>query len=82
MVSFTTLPLYPAERAPSTHPVGDWVGPRAGLEDVKEFLTLRGFELLPLLRPAHSYTDCSIPALRCSMLEVLRPKISFNVDHP
>jgi hypothetical protein len=35
MVSFTARPLYPWERAVNTHWIGDWVGPRAGL-DVEE----------------------------------------------
>jgi hypothetical protein len=29
-VSFMPHPLYPMERAPGTHCVGGWVGPRAG----------------------------------------------------
>jgi hypothetical protein len=34
--NFTLLPLYsPREKAPGTHCVGEWVGPRAGL-GVKE----------------------------------------------
>jgi hypothetical protein len=32
VVSFTPRPLYPRERAPSTHWIGGWVGPRAGLD--------------------------------------------------
>jgi hypothetical protein len=37
----------PGERAPSTHWIGDWVNPRAGLDDVekREFLALPGLEL-------------------------------------
>jgi hypothetical protein len=31
---FTPLPLYRLERAPGTHCVGGWVGPRAGLDAV------------------------------------------------
>jgi hypothetical protein len=44
------------EGAPGTHWIGGWVGPRAGLDDVKKkkFLTLPGFELRPLGRPARS----------------------------
>jgi hypothetical protein len=44
------------ERAPGTHWIGDWVGPRAGLDDVekREFLILRRLELRPLGRPAYS----------------------------
>jgi hypothetical protein len=34
VVNFTPLPLYPEERAPDTHSIGDWVGSRAGLDVV------------------------------------------------
>jgi hypothetical protein len=46
----------PGERAPSTHWIGGWVDPRAGLDDVEErkFLTLAGLELRPLGRPARN----------------------------
>jgi hypothetical protein len=42
------------ERAPSTHWIGGWVGPRAGLDDVekRKLLTLPGLELRPLGHPA------------------------------
>jgi hypothetical protein len=35
------------ERAPGTHWIGGWVGPRVSLDDVekRKFLTLLGFEL-------------------------------------
>jgi hypothetical protein len=44
------------ERAPSTHWIGVWVFPRAGLYDVekRKFLTLPGRELRPLGRRARS----------------------------
>jgi hypothetical protein len=44
------------ERAPYTHWIGGWVGPRVGLEDVekRKFLTIPGRELRPLGRPARS----------------------------
>jgi hypothetical protein len=46
----------PGESVPGTHWKGDWVDPRAGLDDVKKrkFLTLQGLELRPLGRPARS----------------------------
>jgi hypothetical protein len=46
----------PGERAPGTHWIGGWVGPRAGLDDVekRKFLTLPGLELRLLGRPARS----------------------------
>jgi hypothetical protein len=34
VVNFTTRPLYPQERAPGTHWIGGWVGPRAVLDAV------------------------------------------------
>jgi hypothetical protein len=47
MVGFMTWPLYPWGKSTGTHWIGDWVGPRAELDDVEEriFLTLLGFEL-------------------------------------
>jgi hypothetical protein len=50
--------LYPGERAPSTHWIGGWVDPRAGLDDVEKgkFLTLPELELRPLGRPARTYS--------------------------
>jgi hypothetical protein len=46
----------PGERAPGTHWIGGWVGPRAGLDEVekRKFLTLWGLELRPLGLPARS----------------------------
>jgi hypothetical protein len=46
----------PWERAPGTHWIGAWVGPRAGFDNVEKwkFLTLPGLELRPLSRPARS----------------------------
>jgi hypothetical protein len=37
----------PEERAPGTHWIGGWVGPRAGLDDTekRKFLTLPGLDL-------------------------------------
>jgi hypothetical protein len=44
------------ERAPGTHWIGYWVGPRVGLDDMekRKFLTLTGLELRPLGRPTCS----------------------------
>jgi hypothetical protein len=49
------------ERAPPTHWIGGWVGPRDGLDDVEErkFLTLPGLELRPLDLPARSQSSYS-----------------------
>jgi hypothetical protein len=46
----------PGETAPSTHWIGGWVSPRAGLDNVekRKFLTLPVLELQPLGRPACS----------------------------
>jgi hypothetical protein len=66
VVSFTTLPLYPEERAPGTRWIAGWVGPRASLEDLekREFLPLPELELdISVVQPVASrYTDCAIPA--------------------
>jgi hypothetical protein len=32
----------PGERAPGTHWIGDWVNPRAGLDDLEKILDLTG----------------------------------------
>jgi hypothetical protein len=44
------------ERAPGTHWIGSWVGPKPGLNDAEErkFSTLPGLELRPLGYPACS----------------------------
>jgi hypothetical protein len=45
----------PGERAPDTHWIGGWVGPRADLNVEKsKFLSLPGLELRPLGCLAHS----------------------------
>jgi hypothetical protein len=51
-----TAPLPLEERASSTYWIGGRVGPTAGPDDVEniKFLTLLGFELRPLGRPARS----------------------------
>jgi hypothetical protein len=45
----------PGERAPGTHWIGGWVGPKAGVDDTEKwkFLTSPGIELRPLC-PASS----------------------------
>jgi hypothetical protein len=50
VVSFTSRPLYLWERAPGTHWLGGWVGPRVSLDNVKKgkFFTLPVLELRSL----------------------------------
>jgi hypothetical protein len=54
VVKFTTRPLYPRGKAPGTHLIRGWVGPRAGLHDVEKILGPKGLELRPLGRPARN----------------------------
>jgi hypothetical protein len=56
VVSFTFRPLYPQRKSPGTHSIGGWMGPITGMDDVekRKFLTLPGFDLRPLGRPARS----------------------------
>jgi hypothetical protein len=56
----------PGERAPGTLWIGGWVDPRAGLDDSdkRKFLTLPGFELRPLSRPARSQSLYRLRLLR------------------
>jgi hypothetical protein len=67
VVSFTPRPLYPWNRAPGTHWIGGWVGPRASLDDVekKKFIEFIGTRTPTpsVVRPVASrYTDYVIPA--------------------
>jgi hypothetical protein len=50
--------LTPGEIAPGTHWIGDWVDPRAGLDDMekRKFLTIPGLELRTLGRPGCSHS--------------------------
>jgi hypothetical protein len=36
VVRITLQPLYQEERVPGTHWIGDWVGNRAGLDDMEK----------------------------------------------
>jgi hypothetical protein len=53
------LPLYSREKAPGTHFIGTWVGPRDSLNNMekKKFLTLLGLELLKLITSDMSNDD-------------------------
>jgi hypothetical protein len=70
------------ERAPGTHWLGDWVGPRTGLDDVEErkSSSLLGLKLLPLGRPAFSqslhqlqYPGSEVPAYNCFIISATDP---------
>jgi hypothetical protein len=55
VVRFTPLPFHPGERAPVTHWIGDWVGPRAILDDMKRKVLIQlRLELGPLAHAARS----------------------------
>jgi hypothetical protein len=46
------------ERAPGTHWIGDWVGPRAGLDTVKQkYLVSAGTRTTAVQTVARRYTD-------------------------
>jgi hypothetical protein len=70
----------PKERAPGTHWVGGWVGPRAGLDIVekRKFLTLQGLKIRHLGHSACSLSQSLLTLLRlCSSLNV-----RGQVSHP
>jgi hypothetical protein len=48
--------LVPETENPSTHGIGGWVGPRAGLHDMekRKILIVQGLELRLLGHPAHN----------------------------
>jgi hypothetical protein len=52
----------PAERAPGTHWIGGWVGPRTGMDDMekRKFLPVPGLERRPLSCPASSQSLCRL----------------------
>jgi hypothetical protein len=62
----------PRGRAPGTHCIGGWLGPRAGLDDVekRKFLTLPGHELRPLGRPARRQSLYRLRYLGFSSLQI------------
>jgi hypothetical protein len=63
VVSFMPSSFTPKERAPGTHWIGGWVGPRTSLDDVegRKILPLQGLNSNPLalLLIASCYTDCA-----------------------
>ena len=57
----TPRPLYPRERT-GTHCTGDWVGPRAGLDECVKSRPLPGIDPRTVQPVASRYTDCAIRA--------------------
>jgi hypothetical protein len=51
------------EKAPGTHWIGGWLGPKTGLDEVEKILDPTGTRT-PTPRPsmASRYTECAIPA--------------------
>jgi hypothetical protein len=74
-----TLP--PGERATSTHLIGGWVGPRAGLGDMerRKIMSLVGFELRPLGRPSDVEPVESQPGLS-SILFIRHYSAELSLD--
>jgi hypothetical protein len=68
----------PGERAPGIHWIGGWVGPRAGLDDVKnrKFLTLPGLELRPFGHPSRSQSLYRLHYRGSSLLGTAVTKLS------
>jgi hypothetical protein len=79
VVRFTPRRFTSGERVHNTHWIGDWVDPRAGLDDTKKLksLTPPGFELRPLDRPSGSQ---SLYRLRCLVQIVLRLRTVEKYD--
>jgi len=61
VVIATPRPLYHRE-GPSTHCMGDWVGPRAGLDGCGKSRPPPGVDSHTIQPVASRYTDCSVPA--------------------
>jgi hypothetical protein len=53
----------PGRFTPGTHLIEDWVGPRAGLDDVekRKFFTLPELQLRPLSHPARNQSLHRLP---------------------
>jgi hypothetical protein len=67
------------ERAPSTHWIGGWMGPRAGLDDVenRKYLILPGLTLQHLSCPARSQSLYQLSYTGSTMS--LWPIMSINI---
>jgi hypothetical protein len=76
VVSFTPRPLYPSERAPGTHWIGGWVGPRAVLDAVVKRKIPRSRResnpRTPIVQPvAQRCTDWAITALSNTLIIII-----------
>jgi len=63
MVSLTPRPIYPREKDPGIHWIGDWVGPKAGVDTVlKRKIPSPNYYLLTIHNhhfiPRHMLTQC------------------------
>jgi hypothetical protein len=85
---YTPAALHPGERDPGTLWIGDWVGPRAGLDDAEKikFLTLPGLELRhlgPLARSQYLYRLCYPGSYIYQVLIlIMQCNRGFNVFYP
>jgi hypothetical protein len=61
VVNATLRPLYPQERR-GTHCIGDWVGPRAGLDGCGKSRPPPGLDPQTVQPVASDYTDYAIAA--------------------
>jgi hypothetical protein len=52
----------PLGKRPSTHCIGGWVGPRAGLDGLRKISPPPGFDPWTVQPLASCYTDYAIPA--------------------
>jgi hypothetical protein len=73
VVKFKPLTLYPGQRAPVTHWVGDWLDPRYGLDDAckRNSLSYRDSNFDALYRPAHNQSQYRL-RYRGSSITVLK----------
>jgi hypothetical protein len=72
VISFTSLPLYPRGNNTRYSLTRRLVSlqRRSGRHGGVKIFPLPGLDLRPLGHPAHSYTDCAIPALRTGQCQV------------
>jgi hypothetical protein len=61
VVNATPRPLYPRKR-PDTHCIGDWVGPRAGLDGCGKYRPPPEFDPRTVQPLASRYADYASPA--------------------